>query len=148
MLVDLRAVRTKLKSGKSTILQGGQTAYPVVAVQQPTPKLRTRLGVLLGFTAAFVFGSLATRWFSEAPPSAPFRHFVIATEANGAAVNREERVAAAISPDGSKIVYLSDEQPPRLWLHPLDDTADSGLSERVDRMGGHCHVHCYHRRGF
>ena len=86
---------------------------------------------LAGSLALFVLWSLRA---PDAPiPRPQVRRFTIDPTHTGPGVYsrpnswRWEDRAAAISPDGSRIAYFSDETPPRLWLHDLS----SGESKHV-----------------
>lgn len=85
--------------------------------------------------AATLALALVWREIAPAPTSAgqsKTRHFTIGPQLHGPPVRSQagwvgHRPSAAISPDGSKIAYLSAEEPSRLWIHDLS----TGESEPV-----------------
>ncbi len=127
MIVDLRGLSKKLASGKSTILQlpapdaasrlnvgTGRAA----AKQVPRRSQRFLQMVVAGLSVALAVALFLITWQalrSPDPAPTPLRRFAFTPESlSELSIGR-----AAISPDARHIVYVSGEQPPRLWLHSL-----------------------------
>ena len=85
--------------------------------------LRVALAAAL---AGAVVGGLFMWITGDEKATSRHRRYPLALEATGAGLSQGR--SPAISPDGSKIAYVSDEEPPRLWLYHFD----SGESEPLD----------------
>ena len=135
MLVDLRSLRKKLASGKSTILQSGVGAKPrSVAAQkalrsneEATKKLERLKVVSVAMAALLVvaLGISVGLWFRapESTPELPLRRFAFVPEdfiSWGASGSRNFPYPV-ISPDGRHIAYVAgDVGQSALWVQDLD----------------------------
>ena len=148
MMLDLRTLAEKLKSGGSTVLRTGvavgdggaghaapvqgsaevgvqpalasqQTAAPVVAPSQMVPKRNHGMLQALLAVAVIAFLALAFVHFGETPPQAPEAPVRRFSFAPESLLTAANRVR--ISPNGKHIVYIVrlDEQR-SLWVRDLD----------------------------
>ncbi len=149
MMLDLRTLAEKLKSGGSTVLRtsgavrdggtqnvvplqgsaevGGQpglasqqTAAPVVASGETVPKRKLRVHQALLAVTAIALLALAFVYFRQAPPEAP--EAPLRRFAFTPESLRETTTGwrAAISPNGRHIVYVAGGEERKLWVRDLD----------------------------
>ncbi len=130
VIAELKSLGRKLDSGRSATLTGG-TLEP-----KPTPSFseasdlatltrRYRYLQALFAAVALAFFALALSQFSVSEPRPAVRKYAfepVSLYSVGVITRR-----AAISPDGRHIVYLSGEQPARLWIRDLDEEVPRSL---------------------
>ena len=152
LVLDLRALRKKLGSGRSTLLKGPvrrQTAaaeptsavdsseLPATAASDPAasrevaPMRKYRLAwVAAAAGAALAVLSLAysfLRLREAEPPAVPLRHFSIAPAAPVRAVSAAGESALAISPDGNRIAFTEEGPDGRIWILDLERNRSRAL---------------------
>ena len=148
MMLDLRTLAEKLKSGGSTVLrtqpaaapsQAGthpapfhgsaavrvqpdlasqQTAAPVVASEVVLSKGKLRILQALLAVATIAFLAVSFVHFRQTPPEAPLRRFAFTPPV--AAGSSRYSASVAISPNGKHIAYTSTGGEGKLWVRDLD----------------------------
>ncbi len=126
IVVDLRNVQDKLKSGQSTILKISANDRAGAALSAHPPPTHgfvpaRKFHLLAVFAAALTIALVGfVSWhFSQSHAGAEgavVRRFSFTPDT----LDRSGTYRAAISPDGRRIVYLSGETPARLWIRDLD----------------------------
>ncbi len=134
LVVDLRTLAEKMKSGRSTIVktaaagqpkaEGTRQVAPLAADEAglddrvPTRKLRLMSLLAAGF--AIAFAALSFLYFTQAPPETPtlpVRRFSFTPESLYPLYSPPR---AVISPNGRHIVYVSGDEPTALWMREID----------------------------
>ena len=145
MMLDLRTLAEKLKSGGSTVLRTGvavgeggarhvapvqgsaevgvqpglvaqQTAAPVVASEVVLSKGKLRLLCAVFAVTALALLAVSFLYFRQTAPEAPLRRFAFTPE------SLQERGGwrVVISPNGRHIVYVAGGEETKLWVRDLD----------------------------
>ena len=135
LLVDLRSLKRKLKSGRSTILRttnraagipatmaAGQTLNPAEALPSdvvPVPRNRPRVLQAVAGACALVALTLGVLYLGQTPTQLPVLKTSILPPEGTSFFGLLG--PAALSPDGRRIAFaaISDNQP-RLWIRDLD----------------------------
>ena len=140
MLVDLRALRQRLAAQSRPAHAGAGPPADTASASKQSRRidLYWRRALPWALLAVSLLVLAATYYDRPKGPDGggTVRRFTILPELAGAGVySRASRgglpAAAAISPDGSRIAYFSQESPPRMWLHDLS----SGKSRPIDGTG-------------
>ena len=131
MLVDLRSLRKKLASGKSTVLRPQPAATPI---QAPSEDLGLRRKLRLAWVAAAVAALVALAvsfvHFRETLPEAPLRRFAFTPES----LYETSGGRVAISPNGRHIVYVAGGEETKLWVRDLDREEPRELAGAEDAV--------------
>ena len=101
-----------------------QAVTPAPVMSSPRMIAALLLACALGGSLVWVLG--------EGESTRAYRRYALAPEALGAGLDQDDSFSAGVSPDGKKIVYLSDEQPPRLWLYRFDGSDSEPLADTED----------------
>ncbi len=148
VMVDLRNLEEKLKSGKSTILRSGAAAAGVSGVNSldqsvarsavsvdpgPRGQHRERLAWLIAAALGVGMLALAFVHFGEKPPEAPLRRFTLTPPVGIAASDRLTDVA--ISPNGRHIAFTGAGPDGKLWVQDLDQRQPRAI-ERSEGAAG------------
>ena len=149
MMLDLRTLAEKLKSGGSTVLRTGvavgdggarhvapvqgsagvgvqpsvasqQTAAPVVASGEMVPKRKLRLQQALFAVTALALLAVSFVHFRETPPEAPEAPLRRFAFTPPEAVPATNRPHVAISPNGKHIAFITAGSEGKLWVQDLD----------------------------
>jgi serine/threonine protein kinase len=140
LIVDLRTLADKLKSGRSTILKttaepapnlvGAQRAAPASSLgDEAVSKSKPRLPWVLLAAAMIALAAISILSFTQAPIERPVRKWSFTPEA--LAVNFVYR-SVAVSPNGRSIAYVAGPGVPRLWVRDVDRLEPRGVA----RNGG------------
>ncbi|HUG82740.1 MAG TPA: protein kinase, partial [Bryobacterales bacterium] len=129
LLVDLRSLRNKLASGKTSIGSGGprsiQLGRPIAGEQEIT-KQHSSSRILLAAVALLALTSavLAVLWLRSSIPTAgrPVRTFALSIESPA--------FWPSISPDGRYVTYITKTSAlePVLWVHELSQDEPRALT--------------------
>ena len=151
MIVDLRNLAEKLKSGRSTILrtapgvgnpvgQAESMSLPQAQHTAPlqnatgsgtrTPGWKHRLPWVLFAVTATALLTLAFVYFGQSPPEAPLRRFALTPES----LYETTGWRVAISPDGRQIVYVAGGEETKLWVRDLDREEPRELAGTEDAV--------------
>ncbi len=118
LIVDLRTLSDKLSSGSSRdVVSPAETRHDVGVLPGVRPP-RTFTAALLALTGLLLTVNLY-QWLASSDTdthTAPVRRFAL----DGINSRLLDERALFISPDGTKIAYLSDESIPRIWIRSMD----------------------------
>ena len=113
LVIDLQALGADVESGTALPVGGQPVAAPVV--METTRGIPWKLGVP-AVVAALIIGVLGTWWATLSVPEPPM-YFEIELPEQVDFTSTGRRVVA-ISPDGSRIVFVANAQ---LWMRLIDD---------------------------